>query len=128
MQKDIVKKITRKNKSSVLSLFIAKKCFVKEVLPVAKENFIPIPKVESSLLFFEIHNNFSEVCDKKFLEIIKIWFLEPRKKLIKNLVKWWFNKEILLEIFKNIWILETCRAEDLDIKKWSDLTKLLFYT
>ena len=52
MQKDIVKKITRKNKSSVLSLFIAKKCFVKEVLPVAKENFIPIPKVESSLLFF----------------------------------------------------------------------------
>jgi 16S rRNA A1518/A1519 N6-dimethyltransferase RsmA/KsgA/DIM1 with predicted DNA glycosylase/AP lyase activity len=54
-----------------LSLFIDKKCNTKEVLFVAKENFIPAPKIESSVLFFEKHNLYNEINDEKFFKIIK---------------------------------------------------------
>lgn len=116
---DNIKKI--RNKSSVLSLFIAKKSYVKEILSVPASSFIPAPKVESSVLLFETHNNYSEVDDSKFLELIKIWFREPRKKLINNLVKWWFQKEIILEIFNNLWFHENIRWEDLSIDEWIEL-------
>jgi 16S rRNA (adenine1518-N6/adenine1519-N6)-dimethyltransferase len=101
MQKDVGDKIIKwqlknseitkknKNKTSVLSLFIAKKANVREVLFVWKQNFIPAPKVESSVLLFELHNLYNKVEDKEFLDFIKKWFSEPRKKLVKNLLKNW---------------------------------------
>lgn len=120
MQKDVADKIlwNWKNKSSVLSLFINKKCFTKEVIIVPKESFIPAPKVESSVLLFKSHSLYSDIDDERFLELIKKWFSEPRKKLIKNLIKWWFEKEVILKAFDNIWVWENIRAEDLDIENW----------
>ena len=89
MQKDVADKILggKKKKSSVLSLFIEKKCRVSEKIFVPKESFIPAPKVESSVLLFETHQNFNHVDDTKFFELIKAGFSEPRKKCIKNLLK-----------------------------------------
>ncbi len=129
MQKDVWEKIlntfNKKTKSSVLGLFIAKKAYVSEKLFVSKDNFIPAPKVESSVLLFETHNNFFDIPDEKFLKIIKIWFSQTRKKLIKNLVLWWFEKEKILKIFEKLDIKENSRAENLDIKKWCELVKNL---
>jgi 16S rRNA A1518/A1519 N6-dimethyltransferase RsmA/KsgA/DIM1 with predicted DNA glycosylase/AP lyase activity len=45
---------------------------VSEKILVPKESFIPAPRVESSVLLFETHNNYQEVDDEKFLKIIKI--------------------------------------------------------
>jgi 16S rRNA (adenine1518-N6/adenine1519-N6)-dimethyltransferase len=70
-----------------LTLFIAKKANVKEMLFVPKECFRPIPKVESSVLLFELHNDYDEIDDERFMEFIKTSFAEPRKKLVNNLVK-----------------------------------------
>ncbi len=127
MQKDVGDKILWKwkNKSSVLSLFIAKKCYIKEVLLVWRENFIPMPKVESSVLFFELHNVYKDIDDSIFLDIIKKGFLSPRKKLIKNLISGWFKKEFILNIFDKLWIEEWIRGEDLDIDVWSNLVSKL---
>ena len=61
-----------KNKSSVLSLFIAKKCIVKSVVFVPASSFIPAPKVETEVLLFEKHNLFKDTNDLEFLEFIKI--------------------------------------------------------
>lgn len=125
MQKDVWDKILwkGKNKSSVLSLFIEKKCLVEEVLFVWKENFKPAPKVESSVLLFKTRDDFNEIEDEKFLEIIKKWFSEPRKKLIKNLVKWWINKEKITSIFNELWFWENARWEDLSILDWCNIVK-----
>ena len=51
---------------------IEKKCHVSQELFVGKENFVPAPKVESSVLKFVAHNKYREIDDAKFLEIIKI--------------------------------------------------------
>jgi 16S rRNA (adenine1518-N6/adenine1519-N6)-dimethyltransferase len=136
MQKDVGDKIIQwqlqesqitkknKNKTSVLSLFIAKKAKVKEVLFVWKQNFIPVPKVESSVLLFELHNLYNNLDDKIFLDFIKKWFSEPRKKLIKNLVKQWLWKDKLLEIYNKMNLDENIRAEDLTLSLWLEFIKL----
>lgn len=127
MQKDVWDKILGKwkNKSSVLSLFIEKKCLVSEKLLVWKENFVPSPKIESSVLLFETHNNYNSTNDEYFLKIIKFWFCEPRKKLIKNLIKWWINKEKILDFYKNEELSENLRWEDLDIDMWIKLVEYI---
>lgn len=123
MQKEVGDKIIlgqawKKIKTSVLSLFVAKKCKVSEVIFVWKENFSPVPKVESSVLLFEKHNDFSDLDDEVFFDFIKKAFVEPRKKLINNLVKAWFEKEFLKKFFLEKNIDENIRPEDLDIVSW----------
>lgn len=128
MQKEVWDKIIwwqnwKKIKTSVLSLFIAKKCIVKEVIFVWKQNFSPSPKVESSVLLFEIHHKFDFLDDKIFFEFIKIAFKEPRKKLINNLIKWWFEKSFILKFFKEKNIDENIRPEEIDILNWCNFIK-----
>ena len=127
MQKDVGDKILwyKKNKSSVISLFVNKKYQVEEIIKVPKENFIPAPKVESSILLFEKHNLYGEIDNQKFLTIIKIWFSSSRKKLISNLVAWGFQKHKVLSIFKELETEENARWEDLDISQWCDIVKAL---
>jgi len=112
-----------KIKSSVLGLLVAKKCMVKEILFVWKENFVPIPKVESSVLLFEKHDLYGDIDDEKFLKIIKKWFSAVRKKLVKNFIMWWYEKQYILDIFKELWFNENIRWEDLDIKEWCELVE-----
>lgn len=125
MQKDVWDKILwlGKNKSSVISLFIEKKCKTKEVLFVWKQNFIPSPKVESSVLLFEKHDLYKEIDDEKFLKIIKAWFVSPRKLLVKNFVQSWFDKDYILNIFNDLSLKNDIRWEDIDIAWWCDLIK-----
>ena len=127
MQKDVWDKIilwqdyTKKQKSSVLSLFVAKKAIAKEVIFVWKQNFSPSPKIESSVLLFERIDDFDYLEDGIFLEFIKKAFVEPRKKLINNLQKAWYEKSKILDIFSLKNIDENIRWEDLNIRQWCDL-------
>ncbi len=127
MQKDVVDKILgwKKDKTSVIRLFVEKKYSVSEKLFVPKESFSPAPKVESSVLLFEKHEKFTDVDDVKFLEAIKIGFSANRKKLIKNLVNWWYEKEKVLWFFQENDILESIRWEDLSIDIWIELVSYL---
>ena len=127
MQKDVWDKIILwqdknwKVKSSVLSLFVAKKCKAREIIFVWKQNFFPAPKVESSVILFERHNDFDFLDDKIFFDFIKKAFIEPRKKLINNLSKAGFDKDFVKNIFKQKNIDENIRPEDLSISNWCDL-------
>jgi len=124
MQKDVWDKIlwNWKKKSSVLSLFIQKKSRVSEVLFVWKENFVPAPKIESSVLLFEKHDLYNEIDDEKFLQIIKIGFSNPRKKLIKNFINSWIKKDYIIEVFNDLSLENNIRWEDLDIAMWCNIT------
>ena len=126
MQKDVWDKIldifkSKKPKSSVIWLMMAKKCIVTEELLVSPDNFVPAPNVQSSVLKFVKHSNFWETDDEKFLRFIKIWFSSARKKLIKNLVNWGFDKQKVLEVFEKLQISEGVRWEGIWIEKWCKL-------
>ncbi len=111
----------RKIKSSVLSLMVAKKAYAEEKIKVSPDNFIPKPKVESSVIVFKTHDKYNSLSDEFFLRVVKIWFSSSRKKLIKNLENWGYEKSFLIGVFENIWIDLNSRAEDLDIDYWCRL-------
>ena len=126
MQKDVWDKILdifkeKKPKSSVIWLMMAKKANVTEEILVSPDNFVPAPNVQSSVLKFVKHNNFEEIEDEIFLKFVKIWFSSARKKLVKNFVNSGFDKNNILNIFKEIEISENIRWEEIWIEKWCEL-------
>ena len=127
MQQDVWEKILKsnRNKTSVLSLLVDKKASVTGQIFVSKDNFVPAPKVESSVLLFESHDLYDDIADEKFLKIIKTWFAAARKKLSKNLEKWWFDKKQVIEILESMWYNDNSRWEDLNIKDWCELVSKL---
>jgi len=125
MQKDVWDKILKKawNKNSVLSLWVDFACEeVKEIIKVWANNFIPPPKVESSVLYFKLRPEIDKLKAQKFLKLIKSWFAEKRKKLISNLSKiLWYKKELLEEVFNSMNLSENTRAEELDLGDWKEM-------
>lgn len=123
MQKEVREKIIhKKNKSSVLSLYIQKKREVSKVIDVKNTDFKPAPKVDSVVLKFVLHNKYNELDDNKFLDFIKIAFKEPRKMLIKNLSSK-YEISILEEIFDKLWFDKKIRPEDLSIENYLEMIK-----
>lgn len=114
MQKEVWERIVSE-KSSVLSLFVQKKCTITEKIFVPKTAFSPAPKIDSSVLFFELNDNYNTIDDNSFLALIKAAFSNPRKKMINNLSNFWYDKEQILEKLLKIWFNENTRAEELKI-------------
>ncbi len=131
LQKDVGDKILLwqeywdKARTSVLSLIVAKKTHVREVIVVPSDNFIPAPKVESSVLLFQRRSKYDEYSDEKFLQIIKIAFMASRKKLSKNLINGWFAKEDVSRAFGRLNIDAMVRPENLNVEIWCKLSEEL---
>lgn len=127
MQKEVWERIIwtkkQKTKSSVLSLFVQKKCTVEEKIIVTKEKFFPSPKVDSIVLFFKYKRDFEDIDDNLFLALIKAAFSNPRKKMIKNLENFWYEKKLYLEKLQKIWFWENTRPEELKIEDYIFLLK-----
>lgn len=122
MQKEVGDRIVWK-KSSVLSLFVQKKCTVVEKIFVPAKYFSPPPKVDSSVLFFEKHERYNEVNDELFLAFIKSAFSNPRKKMINNLAQFWYSKQQILKKLSEWWYNENTRAEELSVENYMELIK-----
>ncbi len=130
MQKDVADKIIKqfhhkKAKSSVIWLLLAKKMHIKKVCDVPAEAFDPIPKVQSSVLHFEKHTFFTDIDDQLYTEFIKKAFCEPRKKMLSNLVKNSYEKNMLEKVFWSKNISLQARAEDLSVDDFCELVSQL---
>lgn len=127
IQKEVGDKICKKKwyNNSYLSLALEFSCkIIKEICLVEKTNFIPAPKIDSSVLYFQQKEAYNEQEAREFLSITSAWFSAPRKKLLSNLANiLHIPKEVLQKIFLQLGFLETARAEELDIKKWKELIK-----
>lgn len=104
MQKEVGDKILRKRgyNNSYLSLALEFSCeIIKEVCLVEKENFIPSPKIDSSVLYFQRKESYNIQEAKEFLRITSAGFISPRKKLLSNLANTLhISKENLHESFE----------------------------
>lgn len=114
MQKEVWEKILS-IKSSVLSLFIKRKCIVNKELFVPKWAFSPPPKVDSIVLSFNFKNEIMPLDEQKFLSFIKACFSNPRKKMINNIANLWYDKNKIMILMKELGFNENTRAEELQI-------------
>lgn len=125
MQKEVWDRIVSK-KSSVLSLFVQKKCTVFQEIFVPANCFSPPPKVDSTVLHFIYDDKYREVDDKLFLDFIKKAFSQPRKKLVKNLSIAWFDTSKINEFFNEKQLNPDSRPEDLWVQDFIDLYCKIF--
>ena len=102
---------------------------------ISKNNFRPIPKVDSAIIrltprTFEVEpQRLPEVRPRKNQELfnlIRIGFSEKRKQLAPILSKKLdIDKDTVLEAFKKTELKKTARAEELSLNQWQELEKIL---
>lgn len=122
IQKEVAQKFTAKvNEKEYSSLGIITELISKDsgiLFDVPPESFDPPPKVMSSILY--VSKNMDVKLDKDFLKFLKSCFIQPRKKLFKNLSSI-IDKETLSKIFDELELKETLRPHEVCASLYSQL-------
>ena len=90
MQQEVGNKIrcARGEKASYLSTALGRACTsITEIMKVGAANFIPPPRVESSVLHFVSTRGTDRMGDAEFLRVLGAGYLHPRKLLASNLAE-----------------------------------------
>ncbi len=122
IQKEVAQRIVAKdNKESLMSLGVKAYGTPRYVATVTKGNFNPPPKVDSAILAIEniSRANFESAAhEENFWKITKKAFGQKRKMLTGTL-------KIDPEILKNMSLSEKSRPEELSLKDWLTLSKII---
>jgi len=129
VQKEVAKRICAKvPKMNLLAVCVQFYAKPKIVSYISKNSFWPRPKVDSAIIKITNIRQFNPDFANKFFKIIKAGFSHPRKLLVNNLAgKLKIDKQKIKKILSEIGLDEKTRAENLSIKDWKKLVKLLNY-
>lgn len=88
LQKEVAERILGKNPADFgrLSIFVQAVFTISKILDVGPENFVPKPKVDSTVIKLSRHNKYPGINLQKLNEITKLVFQHRRKKIghLKN--------------------------------------------
>lgn len=125
VQKEIGERVTAKpGQLSILGISVQLYSTPTYVATVPAKAFEPAPKVDSCIVKLEkIHTfPFKDIEEKFFWRVIKIGFSAKRKKLQKNLAGGLkIKNEQINEVFKELGLANTVRAQELSIEDWYKL-------
>lgn len=117
IQKEVAERILAgAGKHTYLSLSVQNFAEVESGILVEKDYFTPPPKVDSATIILTPRE--TPLFSEEVLKFAKRGFLNPRKKLIKNLP---FEKEKLAKAFGELGLNENIRAQDLSHEDWAKL-------
>lgn len=129
VQKEVAERVvTRNKKESILSLSVKAYGTPKYIMKVHKRFFSPSPKVDSAIIAIKniSKNNFqSKEDEKNFFNIVKTGFAHKRKVLRKNLEYSEVRLPNIEKLFEKLEINPNVRAEDVDFKKWLQISRNL---
>ncbi|AGM25578.1 16S rRNA (adenine(1518)-N(6)/adenine(1519)-N(6))-dimethyltransferase RsmA [Spiroplasma chrysopicola] len=119
MQKEVGERILAQpnNKQyNNLSVVCQYYCDIKKVCLVGKNNFFPVPKVDSIVLAFTF-NKKNLVIDNetKFLEFIRTLFAHKRKTILNNFATITKDKTLATTVLNNLGYNLNLRAENLSL-------------
>ncbi|PIR73269.1 MAG: ribosomal RNA small subunit methyltransferase A [Candidatus Moranbacteria bacterium CG10_big_fil_rev_8_21_14_0_10_35_21] len=123
------KRISRGKPGQMSILAVSVQYYAKpEILfEVGKENFDPIPEVDSAVI--KITNSECGIPNaetKKFFRVVKAGFSAKRKTLINNLSSsLHLEKKAVEEKIKAVGLKPTARAQELSVDDWEKITVLL---
>lgn len=95
---------------------------------VKRGSFLPAPNVDSAVIKLNIREKvpFNVTNEKLFFKIIKSSFAQRRKTTINSLVNCLnIDKNELIEIFKNVGISSSSRAENISLEQFSKISNAL---
>ena len=101
---------------------------IKSVFDVSAGNFLPKPKVDSTVINLKIIPPPVSVKEEAILfKVIRAGFSMRRKTLVNNIEKeFGIGKKEIGEMLKRIDINENARAETLDLKKFADVANEIY--
>ncbi len=129
IQKEVAQRIIAKPPHmNLLALSIQYYAEPKIVGFISKNNFRPVPKVDSAIIRLSPK---SEILNPKQTEqifkLIKAGFLGKRKQLAGNLLKHLkIPKEKTFSALAGLKLSPTARAEELSLEQWQELAKILY--
>ena len=122
VQKEVAEKFTAKvNDKEFSSLGIITDLMSIEsriLFDVPPESFDPAPKVMSSILY--IKKDMDKYLDKDFNKFLKACFVQPRKKLSKNLTSV-IDKDSISKIYKELNIDDNVRPHEVSSSLYSQM-------
>lgn len=98
------------------------------IIDVPKESFIPIPKVDSSVLQLQVLKgpSINVSNEKLFFKIIKFAFMQKRKTLINSLSNSGLeNKDFLEKMLEELNLDVRVRAEQLSLNDFKNITEYI---
>jgi len=126
VQKEVGERICAKpGDLSVLGLSVQFYGEPEIVAMVPRDNFYPVPKVDSVIVKITLKKYLPEVDEKKFFDFVKAGFINKRKLLIKNLKNYLGkkNKEKIDRSFEKMGFSNNVRAQELSLEEWLKLFK-----
>jgi 16S rRNA (adenine1518-N6/adenine1519-N6)-dimethyltransferase len=128
MQKEVAERlIAEPGELSILGISVQIFADVHIAAGVPKENFWPMPKVDSCVVVLKPKNKYPEITDQKlFFRILKIAFSGKRKQIhntLSNGLK--IDKEKTSNLLKRSGIDPQIRPQDLEIEQWIKLYRTI---
>jgi len=120
VQKEVAHRIVaRDGKESILSMSIKAYGTPKCAEKVPARYFKPVPKVDSAILIVQdiSKNNFKNISEESFFELVKAGFAHKRK-LLQNNLEVLYPKVVVQNKFKSCSVSLDARAEDLTLENW----------
>ena len=123
-QKEVYPKLLKTNKSP-LSLFLNYVADISSAIDVGRNNFAPVPHVDSVVFVIKPNQNIKNEENEKLFKVMKQLFLLRRKNILNNLTNLVKNKEKAREILEKMKIDTNKRPEELPIEFYINLLKML---
>jgi 16S rRNA (adenine1518-N6/adenine1519-N6)-dimethyltransferase len=129
VQKEVAQRLTANaGEMSILAVSAQYYADVQYLFAVPKEDFNPVPKVDSAIIKLKVKNEkLKDENTKEFFRIVKIGFSAKRKTLPNNLANGLhIEKKKVEEILVNLGFSKSVRAQELSVDDWKLLSKNLY--
>ncbi|MFA4817762.1 MAG: 16S rRNA (adenine(1518)-N(6)/adenine(1519)-N(6))-dimethyltransferase RsmA [Parcubacteria group bacterium] len=135
VQKEVAERITAKaGQMSILAVSVQYYADAEILFEVGKENFDPIPKVNSAIVKIAPHSSSpyqgrgtkgEGENTKNFFKIVRAGFSAKRKTLVNNLSSsLHLDKNLVEEKIKSLKIKSTARAQELSVEDWKKMVEM----
>lgn len=129
LQKEVGERITAKKDSNNYNNLTVVTSFYSDpriILKVSRNNFIPVPKVDSVVLEFLINKKYNLENEEAFLDFIRTIFQNKRKIILNNIATYFKKGKIeIKQKLNDINIDENNRPQNLSLENYFEIFKKL---
>ncbi|MFH0969376.1 MAG: 16S rRNA (adenine(1518)-N(6)/adenine(1519)-N(6))-dimethyltransferase RsmA [Patescibacteria group bacterium] len=130
VQKEVAERIVAKpEEMSILAVSVQYYAQPELLFYVNKENFDPVPEVDSAVIRISVNSEQRTVNSEKssdFFRVVRAGFCAKRKMLANNLANsFHLDKKKVEEKLKAAGISPTARAQELSVEDWKKLVRLI---
>ncbi len=126
-QKEVSERLFAKIKTkeyAPLSIFLEYVGVLKKEFIVSKNNFFPIPHVDSCVFSLVLNENRDSNFDYAFYKFLKDCFKMRRKTLLNNLIST-YSKDKIINMLEKLKMEISIRPEEIDLKNYLEMFKLI---